>query len=227
MQHQNKTRGQLIDELNEMRRKVAELEAVQKSFNKKESQYIDIVDKTNDGIFVIQDGLIKFANEKAAEITGYSREEALASNAIAAFVHPDDQEMLAQYHARRLQGDESHYQYPFRYIHKDGTVGWVEMNSSLIMWEEKPAALCFMTGIAERKQAEQALNDSQDLLRVLVDSLPVGILYVDAAERIVFANKTAASWWGTPGSDLSGHAVEEIFGDHYLGVQSRVKTALA
>jgi PAS domain S-box-containing protein len=135
--------------------------------------------------------------------------------------------MLAQYHARRLQGDESHYQYPFRYIRKDGTVGWLEMNSSLIMWEERPAGLCLMTGITERKQAEQALHDSRDLLRVLVDSLPVGILYVDAAERIVFANKTAASWWGMPGSDPSGHAVEEIFGDHYLGIQSRVKTALA
>ncbi|MFA6224470.1 MAG: PAS domain S-box protein, partial [Desulfomonilaceae bacterium] len=116
MHNQNKTRGQLIDELNEMRGKVAELEAVQKSLNKKESQYLDIIDKTNEGIFVIQDGLIKFVNEKAAEITGHSRAEALASNAIGAFVHPDDQEMLAQYHARRLQGDESHYQYPFRYI---------------------------------------------------------------------------------------------------------------
>ena len=77
-----------------MRRKVAEFDAVQKSLTESESRYREIVDKASEGIFVIQDGWIKFANRKASEITGYSMEEVLASDAIEAFVHPDDRELV-------------------------------------------------------------------------------------------------------------------------------------
>ncbi len=54
MQDQDKTQDQLIDELNEMRRKVAELETAQKSFNKKVSRICAMVDKTNEGALVIK-----------------------------------------------------------------------------------------------------------------------------------------------------------------------------
>ena len=175
MQDNEKTQDQLIDELNEMRSKVAESDSVQESLKEEKLRYLEIVDKTSEGIFVIQDGWIKFANKKASEITGYSVEEAVASIAIAAFVHPDDQEMLAQYHARRLQGDESQYQYPFRFIRNDGTVGWVEMNSSLIMWEGRPAALCLMAGITEHKQVEMALRESEQRLEHSLEGGSLGL----------------------------------------------------
>ncbi|MFA6224566.1 MAG: PAS domain S-box protein, partial [Desulfomonilaceae bacterium] len=126
----------------------------------------------------------------------------LASNAIGAFVHPDDQEMLAQYHARRLQGDESHYQYPFRYIRKDGTVGWLEMNSSLIMWEERPAALCLVTGITEIKQAELALRDSERKYRELTELLPQTVFEIDTTGKFTFVNSAAEK--------LTGYSVEEL-----------------
>ena len=122
---------------------MAEFEAVQKSLNENESRYREIVDKTSEAIFVIQEGWIKFANEKSSEIVGYSMEEVLASDAIAAFVHPDDQKMVAQHHASRLRGDEIT---PTGMISelsvKPATYGWVEVTSSSIMWKGKPAVLC-------------------------------------------------------------------------------------
>jgi PAS domain S-box-containing protein len=110
--------------------------------------------------------------------------------------------MLAQYHARRLQGDESHYQYPFRYIRKDGTVGWLEMNSSLIMWEERPAALCLVTGITEIKQAELALRDSERKYRELTELLPQTVFEIDTTGKFTFVNSAAEK--------LTGYSVEEL-----------------
>ncbi len=215
MQDHVKTREQLIDELTELRSQVLELETALKALPEPESKYREIIDSVGEAVFVIQDGFITFSNQACSELTGYSHEETSTFNAIILLVHPDDQEMVAQNHARRLQGDTRHLRYDFRIICKHGTVKWVELNSSLIMWEGKPAALCLATDITERKQTEEYLKESQDLIKVLVDSLPVGLLYVDSLEKIVFANQTFGSWWGMPGANLSGHTVEDILGDHY------------
>ncbi|MGO8881233.1 MAG: PAS domain S-box protein [Desulfomonilaceae bacterium] len=208
MQDHEKTQDQLIDELNEMRRKVAELEAVQESLKESELRNREIVDKASEGIFVIQDGWIKFANKKATEITGYSTEEAIASTAITAFVHPDDQEKLAQNHARRLQGDESQYRYPFRFVRKDGTVGWVEMNSSLITWEGGPAALCLMVGITDRKMAEEALRTGKEKYRSLVESISDVIYEIDGRGAFTYISPVIRN--------VSGYEAEDLIGKTFL-----------
>ena len=59
MQDQDKTKDQLIDELNEIRRKVAEFETVQKSRNENESLHREIIGSFSEAIFIIQDGWIK------------------------------------------------------------------------------------------------------------------------------------------------------------------------
>ena len=227
MLDENKTREQLIDELHQARRTADEFKALNESINETASLYRQVVDKTDEAVFVIQEGWIKFANEMALKMTGYSKEDVSASAAISAFVHPDDQEPLAQYHERRLKGAEPNYKLPFRFVRKDGTVGWAEINSSLIMWEGRPAALCLMAGITGRKKAEQALQESRDIFKVIIDSLPVGMLYVDSHERIVFANNTFRSWWRIPDSDLSGHTLEDTLGNHYPIIKSTVKAVLA
>jgi PAS domain S-box-containing protein len=227
MLDENKTREQLIDELHQARRTADEFKALNESINETASLYRQVVDKTDEAVFVIQEGWIKFANEMALKMTGYSKEDVSASAAISAFVHPDDQETLAQYHERRLNGAEPNYKLPFRFVRKDGTVGWAEINSSLIMWEGRPAALCLMAGITGRKKAEQALQESRDIFKVIIDSLPVGMLYVDSHERIVFANNTFRSWWRIPDSDLSGHTLEDTLGNHYPIIKSTVKAVLA
>ena len=211
MQDQDKTKDRLIDELNEMRRKVAEFEAVQKSLNEKELRYREIVDKTNEAIFVVQDGWIKYANEKTSELTGYSREDALASAAIAAFVHPDDREMVAQYHASRLQGDETHYRYTYRNVRKDGNVQWVEMNSSLIMWKGRPASLCLMADITERKRAEESMRANEELFRAMFERhMAVMLLIEPVTGRIINVNKAAERFYGYTKSHLVSMTIQDI-----------------
>ena len=59
MQDQDKTRDQLIDELNKLRRSFAELEVVQNQLTENESRYRQIIDKSNEAIFVLQDGRVQ------------------------------------------------------------------------------------------------------------------------------------------------------------------------
>jgi PAS domain S-box-containing protein len=175
MQDQDKTKDQLIDELNEMRRRIAELETVQKSLNEEKSRYRQVADEASDAIFIVQDGRIKFVNKAFTELTGYSEDSGLASQAIEAFVHPDDWDLVKQYHMRRLQGDNTLFRYDFRFIYIDGTVKWTEMNSSLIIWEGKPAALCLVTDFTERKQMEVVLRESEQRLELALEGGAIGL----------------------------------------------------
>jgi len=135
----------------------------------------DSGENANEGIFVAQDGVIRFLNPKMSEMFGYSKEEFI-SNPMTEFVHPDDRETILQSHFRRLAGDEAPSQYPFRLLHKDGQIRWAELVVARIPWEGKPAALAFTTDITERKAMEEAVKESEEWHRSLVENSFDGIL---------------------------------------------------
>ena len=106
-------------------------------------------------ILVVQDFKIKFFNRRAVDLTGYTVDE-LNDMPFANLIYPDDLAMLASQHQRRLQGESFESVYPFRYVAKDGRIGWAEISAALIDWEGRPATLSFLSDITERKQMEQS-----------------------------------------------------------------------
>lgn len=65
-------------------------------------------------------------------------------------------------------------------------------------------------------------------LRDLVESLPVGIVYVDADETIRIVNREFERWYAKPRSEIVGRPLREITGDdeRYFASQKRVRSAL-
>lgn len=66
-----------------------------------------------------------------------------------------------------------------------------------------------------RLNAEAALKESEAQLRLVVDNLPVLIVYVDADQRFRLVNRTCAAWYGRPASEIVGKYVREIHGERY------------
>ena len=211
MQDHEKTKDQLIYELNDMRRKVAEFEMVQKSLTDEASIYRKIVNETNEAIFIIQEGWIKFVNWATLELTGYSKEEDIFSQAFETFVYPDDRDMVNHYHTRRLQGDKARFRYNYRYVCKDGAVKWAEMNSSLISWEKKPGDLCLVTDITEPRWTEESLQTSEERFRRMFERHSAVMLLIEpVGGKIVDANKAAERFYGYTISQLRSMYIREI-----------------
>jgi PAS domain S-box-containing protein len=152
--------GRLIGNIG-IDRDITERKSVQEALVESERRHRAVVENANEAILVAQDGLLKFFNRKTAEITGYSPEE-LAETAFIDLIHPDDKEMVAKRYKRRLKGDSLPPVYSFRIVTKSGTTKWVEINAVLFHWEDKPATLNFLSDITERKEAEEALRESQE-----------------------------------------------------------------
>ena len=143
---------------------IAERKRAGEALRESEEKYRTLVENAAEAILVAQDGMLKFVNRIASEMTGYSEQE-LHSSPFLEFVHPDDRDMVGERYLRRLKGDMTLSRYAFRLINKDGSIKWVEIDAVLVAWEGKPATLNFLSDITERKKAEKKLGETLSSLR--------------------------------------------------------------
>jgi len=210
---QDKTKEQLIEELIEMRQEVARLKTLENIHKQtketsrgSEEKYRLMVENANEPILVAQDGLLKFANAKAAEVVGYQLDE-LTSRPFVDFIHPDDREIVIERHMKRLKGDEIPQIYSFRIINKNGKVMWAEINVVLIKWEERPATLFSIRDITERKHAEELLKESEQKYLTIVEQGNDGIAIAQHG-KVKFANSKVL--------ELFGYSLEETLEKSFI-----------
>jgi two-component system, cell cycle sensor histidine kinase and response regulator CckA len=169
LQDTKKTKKQLIDELQNLHRRLAELEALKmehqrtaQALLKSEEKYRLLVENANDAIFIAQDDVLKFCNQKTEEMTGYKRQD-LSQIPFIHFIHPEDREMVLERHKKRLDGEHPPSKYSFRIITKSDVQLWVQLNSVRIDWEGRPATLNFLRDINEERRLEAQLRYSQKM----------------------------------------------------------------
>jgi len=131
----------------------------EKNLRDSEERYRVVVEHAQESILITQHMKIVFANNAAAENTGYSV-QALTALDLKKLIHPDDINMVVDYHSRRLNGKKVPSIYSFRIICRDKTVKWVELNATLIQWEKKPAILNFLIDITARKLLDEERSES-------------------------------------------------------------------
>jgi len=186
---------------------ITERKQAEEALRTSEARYRLLVENANEVIVVAQDGMLKFVNRMTVELFGYSEQE-LTSRPFPEFVHPDDRGMVVERHLKRLKGDVFQPRYAFRLVGRDGSIKWVEIGAVLIDWEGKPATLNFINDITERKQAEEALQESHERFQL--------------ANRATFNAiwdwnlQTDALWWNENFQVLFGYRAEEI----ELGIES-------
>jgi len=81
---------------------------------------------------------------------------------------------------------------------------------------------------AENSRIAAALRRSEERLRLINDTIPILIGYVDKDEVYQYANKGYADWYGHPEGGVTGRAVREVTGEQvYAQVRDPVRKALA
>jgi PAS domain S-box-containing protein len=170
---------------------ITERMQAEQELRKSEDKYHRLVENANEAILVAQDGMLKFVNHMAREMTGYSEQE-LTSAPFTEFIHPADRDMVMENHLRRLKGDNLQPRYSFRLTVKDGSTKWVEIGAVLVDWEGKPATLNFLSDITARKQAEVNLRESEKKWHDLFEILPVGVSIVDSKNQVIDTNSALA-----------------------------------
>jgi two-component system, NtrC family, sensor kinase len=148
----------------------------------------------DDAVFVHDaQGNILDANPAACRRLGYTRDELLKLNTSDI----DAPEFAAGFQSRlnaQLQGGGFRCEGVHRT--KIGRRIHVDINTSAIQLDDKPAVLAVMRDITHRKETEEALNKQSQLLQSILDNMSDAIVVADAQERIVLFNPAAEHIFG-------------------------------
>jgi PAS domain S-box-containing protein len=176
----------------------------EEALHESEEKYRAVVDKANDGIVIGQDGLIKFSNSSFAAMLGYQVSE-VAGIEFSGLIPPENLELLLERYQKRLAGVPVPSLYETALLHKSGARIPVEVNASTVSFEGKPADLVIMRDTTERKQAEEALQESETRLSTIFKNIPTGLFIVNEKTRIIYdVNDSALEAIGLPRGDVVG-----------------------
>jgi PAS domain S-box-containing protein len=164
----SKEERSLVNAIAQRLGRIIERKQAEEALRKSEEEYRLVIENANEAIVVAQDGMHKFYNRKALEITGYSEAE-YAAKPFSELIHPDDRDMVLERHLQRLKGEDPPHIYQFRIIDKNRNEIWLEINAIRIDWEGRKATLNFLTDITKRKQTEEALRESEAQKRAILD----------------------------------------------------------
>ncbi len=153
-----------------LKRGIRARDEAEESLRISEKRYSTLVDSSLTGIYAVQDGKIKFANSKFAEIHGWKREEIIGMQS-SSMTHPEDRAYVDGIREKRLRGEECVSEYETRDLTKNGETIWVLRRNTLCTYDGKPAVLGNLMDITERKRMEDQLRRSEIELRHLSSRL--------------------------------------------------------
>jgi PAS domain S-box-containing protein len=145
-------------------------------------------------IFISQDDRISYCNPAASAITGYDCGE-LEGKSFWDIVARDKH--AARIRAAAGQQEESTpRRLELEILTKAGEMRWLDVTEAVFEFAANPATVRLAFDITERKQAEEALRDSQQLLVQVLATLPVGVSVTNRAGDITMFNAALRRLWG-------------------------------
>lgn len=180
---------------------LADIDRHVSALRRSEERYRNVTENFAEGILVIQDARMAYANPSVLALIGYAWEE-LEGREFLPFVHPDFRAMVLDNYRKRMTGEPVEPRYDLQILNRSGEPVWVELGAVLIPWQGRPATLSFVSDIRVRKRAEEALRDSEEQLRrseqryrELFDNASEGIVVVQDG-KFVMANRAALALTG-------------------------------
>ena len=184
-------------------------ESVSKPEKKKKNKQDDlshlakaIISNAGVGIYIVQDGKFVYVSELYQKLSGYTDAELIGTYSLGN-IYPDDREMVREEAIKCLKG-KSFEPYEYRFVKKNDEVMWALETITPIAYKGERATLGSFMDITERKQAEEALRQSEEKYRTILESIQEAYFEVDLDGKFTFFNDSMAR--------LTGHSKEELLG---------------
>jgi two-component system cell cycle sensor histidine kinase/response regulator CckA len=172
----------------------------EKALIQSEERYRTLVEESFDGIFVQKQGKITFANRRLHEMLGYATNELVGTDHWALY-HPDFQDIARRRAQAGILGNDLPTQYEVKLRRKDGSWFYGEINAQPMRFDGEPAEQVWVRDITERKQAVEALRESEEKYRLLVENANDAI-FISQDDTITFPNPKTV--------DLLGYSADEL-----------------
>jgi PAS domain S-box-containing protein len=174
-----------------------------------EERYRELFENANDIIYTIDlAGNFTSLNQTGERLTGYPQVEALAMN-ITQVVAPSQLSIVRENLARKIESNDTSSVYETEIITKSGRHLPLELSSRLIYQDGRPVGVQGIArDISARKGAEEALKDSEEKFRSIVETTNEWIWAIDLEGNHTYTNPAI--------EQILGYKTEEILGSNVL-----------
>lgn len=169
-----------------------------------ESRFRALVEQSVAGIYIIQDGQLRYVNPGFARIFGYPAPEALDGVPIADLVSPEDRRQVADNIHQRLTGTVDEAPYTITGRRRDGSPVALEILGRRFDYEGRPAIIGLLFDITARQAAEAALRQSEQRFQDVVAASADWIWEVDTAWRYTYMSASVEKLRGFTPAEMLG-----------------------
>ena len=206
-------RSEYLTEANtRLQEEIRERRKTEEALRESETKYRQLFNFAPSGIYEIDFERYRIVsiNDVACQYMGYTREEILAMN-------PDDfmTEKSREVFARRLvelaEGKNVPEQEVFEVVAKDGSIFHVQLTVSFHYENDQPVgAFVVAHDITEQKKALDALRESEEKYRLLVESTGDLVFMHDESGKVTYANHKGLMFTGYSFNDVVGRSILEF-----------------
>jgi PAS domain S-box-containing protein len=169
-----------------------------------EEKYSAGVNQAQDGIAIIQNEKIIFAN-RAINIIGYPEKEVIGKR-ITDLLAPEEKKKVESLHHNRISGNATAPIYETTLLRRDGTKVDVEISSGVINYSGEPAVLVLVRDITQRKKMQEDIKLQNTILAAELEVSINGVLIVDKIGNIILYNDRFVDIWQVPKDALESRS---------------------
>jgi diguanylate cyclase (GGDEF)-like protein/PAS domain S-box-containing protein len=185
----------------------SELEA-REALRRSEREYRRMVENSPDGIALVQEGLVVFANLACERLLGLASPDELWAAEFESFVHPDDLALWQSRGTKLLEGAPLP-RCELRLLRADGKACQVELSQDLIERPEGLAMQVTLRDIGARKKMEDQLRESEERYRGLASVAFDGVaVHFDGV--LLQANRSFEAIFGYEDGGSKGLSIFEL-----------------
>ncbi len=161
------------------------------------------INRMNDGVYID-------VNQGFCKITGYTREDVIGNSSTSAglglWINQSDRDYLVEQLSQK--GEVIGFEAPFRM--KDGTIRYGSMSARFIDLNGEQCILSTTRDITERKIALEALSQSEQSYRGIIDTVSESIYILNFDGRFIDVNAGAVRMYGYNREEFIGQSFEFV-----------------
>ncbi|HEY0466074.1 MAG TPA: PAS domain-containing protein, partial [Polyangiaceae bacterium] len=191
--------------------------AAQERLRINEARWDLALEGTGDGVWDYD--LVKneiFLSQRSKELLGYAPDALLDAKNKDRLVHPEDRARVAESMERYIKGETPLFECEYRRLCGDGSYLWILARGRVIARDAAGKPLRIVgthRDIAERRQAQEALQNREALLREFITHTPAAIAMLDRQMCYVQASRRWLSDYKLSGEDIIGRCHYDVFPD--------------
>jgi PAS domain S-box-containing protein len=159
----------------------------EREIRESEERFRMMADNIRDGLMIMENGKIQYANNRIAEMTGYSLEELWAMKPLS-IITPETREKAMQQIQEIQANPDKPGDLQLGIVRKDGKRRFVSARISGVRHHETYLNFLVFTDITDLKSQEARLVESEQRFRTMADNIQDGLIIVEN-DKVVFSNR--------------------------------------